>query len=180
MKLCLSHCIFSLSHGHKILMNIVLNYSVSQLSKSWRIAFLGVILACTASLLGAGNKSDNSDQSQLFGKWEVVSHLAHGETVENYFPVEFLPNGEMIVPHNITKKPTRLNYTLDLKNNPREITWGWTGRHVRYVVRGIYKIEDNILTICMVVQLASEQPDRPKDFSTKRGDDRILWILSRR
>jgi RNA polymerase sigma factor (sigma-70 family) len=142
-----------------------------------------------------------SDKDQLLGKWLVISCKCNGEyrreepwSKDALLVIEeadgklvcktvFKDRAKVIeVFGQGMEKWTEATLKLDAHTKPK--TLDFTGVHGNGTYLGIYQLDSDTLTLCQsnkpLTPAASESgSERPTDFSTKRGDGRILTVYKR-
>jgi uncharacterized protein (TIGR03067 family) len=144
----------------------------------WRIGLAACVALCAAMLIAADNAKDKDKKAadKIQGTYTVVSVVRDGED---------LPDAkDAMVTYTADKYTVKTKdemhggtYTLDSTQKPKEIdSTPAQGDNKDKVLKGIYKLEGDTLTICMPMK--SEQ-DRPKAFESKQGSGLLLVILKR-
>jgi uncharacterized protein (TIGR03067 family) len=132
-------------------------------------ALLGLVLAIAAPLPKESPRPAPAD-NPLMGEWVVESHIASGKPI----PIRDKPERVMITKDlwKVGKElKTESNLWLDPTKDPPQIdVWVPTqGEEAR--VRGIYKLDGDILTVCYTLGA-----DRPTKFDSpvKSG----IWLMT--
>jgi uncharacterized protein (TIGR03067 family) len=134
------------------------------------IAMLVVLLACFQSSCRRTPAPTVSDLQWLQGEWQLVSGERHGQA----FPDEILKQVRLTFAGNVLKttKPdsvTEATVTLHPELDPKGIDIDMDGSPGL----GIYKLEDNTLTI---LHGEIEEP-RPKNFEAVKSGTLTLLVL---
>jgi uncharacterized protein (TIGR03067 family) len=130
-------------------------------------------------LLGKEAK-EPSDNEKLQGRWMVVHAEASGkdlDTKENPVKdawIEF--DGNKIVASD-KKSFHDGEFDLDATTSPKSIDFKKTYDSGTKVWKGIYKIDDDELTICLS---KADDKERLSSFETKKGDTKVLFKLRRK
>jgi uncharacterized protein (TIGR03067 family) len=135
---------------------------------------------------GAGSgKDDKKPAPKLEGTYLIVGMEMSGEKI----PAEFvtkapeadrtivIKDGKLIA----TKggKEDTVAYKVDNSKTPAEITTTETKPGGKTETSyGIYKIDGDTLTICMVE--SSDAKDRPKEFKTEKGSKTMIIVLKKK
>lgn len=172
-----------------------------------RIPGILAILAAVA-LVAADNpekKEGNSDQELIQGTWEAVSIQQDGKINTKIVSyrltlIERLPKGKYPVFNwksetkvkQITKEgeeqikvSTREGpfneFSLGLRKKPKSIRFRFMLEMSSFTpqIVGIYKLEVDRLTMCTKT-ITHFRDSLPTDFTTKKGDGRILYALKRK
>lgn len=112
----------------------------------------------------------------LLGEWVVSTLIECGENETDAVgdKLSFTADGKCVLQEG-KEKPETMKFTVNAKREPAEIDITSPGDGKKDVVtRGIYKIDGDVLTICL-----SDQGDRPKDFASPAGSSINLVKLSR-
>jgi uncharacterized protein (TIGR03067 family) len=145
--------------------------------------FNGLVLAVVALLAGAVYSQDNtdakSDKQKLQGEWKPVSMKTEGTDVtaglakvtDGSDLIAF--DGDKMVSKQGTEKKS-LPFKLDPVRKPKELDLD--AGDGKTVIRAIYKLDGDDLTICFSL---SEKQERPTDFDTKSGSQTMTWAYKR-
>ena len=143
-----------------------------------RVGFLAVILTVFASPAGADDASDK-ESKLLDGTWKFVSLTVDGDKA----PSEFVEQGRWSFRGNEITIPGpaggKSSFKLDPGRTPKTIEMTATeGPGKGKTALGIYKIEENRLTICFNGGKADEPSVVPPEaFSGEKG--KSLLVLER-
>ena len=127
--------------------------------------------------------ADQSPQvADLQGRWEVVELVEDGKVVPREAIREWLPSGgkleiaENAVIFSSPSEGTRLVklFSVDATQYPRRIDL--ESKDKKDAV-GIYKLDEGKLILCLADPAEAE---RPTEFSSKEGSQRMLMVLERR
>jgi uncharacterized protein (TIGR03067 family) len=147
----------------------------------WLVLSLAAVLAVAADLPEGGSLTDEvegDDLSCLQGAWMIRSMVESGHKV----PTELIAGVLCVIADNkfcIVSKAAALGsraksgtITLDITRRPRSIDF----RTKDIVARGIYRVENDVLTICV---RADDSKERPRDFSATRGSGVRVMMFQR-
>jgi len=140
---------------------------------------LKILTVVAAGLLIAADDTKKEDKDQdaknIIGSWTVVSMERNGEKASDEeakgIAVAFAKEGKVTV--KMPDKEVTGTYKLDATKKLKEITLEADGEKSLY---GIYKLDGDNLTICVIDTSADE---RPTEFSTKEGSKARLVVLKR-
>ena len=144
-----------------------------------RMAVVLVIALMAPSLAGADDKTPRADLEALRGTWVVVESEANGKKLakdELTWRWKFMAEGKAILTDRKMDKESRYTYTIDASKEPRAIDIVYQGPEPALKDAkqfGIYKIEDNKLTICFNLPGVKE---RPKRFATQAGSGFLMRL----
>jgi uncharacterized protein (TIGR03067 family) len=146
---------------------------------------LGVVVLFAAGLgLAQDDKKGGAKAGKIEGTYLIVGFEGGGQKA----PAEFFekaPEAERTV--KITtdklissgkKKEDSVAYTIDPSKSPAHITTTETEGGKSVTSYGIYKLEGDTLTICMIESQKAE--DRPKEFKTVKGGKAIMMTLKKK
>ena len=138
---------------------------------------VGLALAVAAPGPKAGPKKD---PPSVVGTWVAESVVVGGQAgpiPEGGSTFTLMADGKMIVREGTKAKPEEETYTLDPKKDPPhiDVVPGDGGRMV--ILRGIYKVDGDTLTLCLGV--GREAADRPATFESPAGSMVMLLTLKR-
>lgn len=161
-----------------------------------RSAF-GIMLSCAVLALAVGcGKKDSTTASgggggggggsgSIEGTYLIAGMEAGGEKIPNEFFTKG-PEEERIVKITADKmigkkggKDDPSTYKTDASKTPAHIDMvgkGFDGKDEK--VYGIYKLEGETLTICVVESDKAE--DRPKEFKTEKGKKAMIMTLTKK
>jgi uncharacterized protein (TIGR03067 family) len=120
------------------------------------------------------------DPPSLVGTWVVVSFAAAGHqspagaTAADSWEYEFKADGTLEVRVADGGRSKGVQYTADPKKDPAEIDIALTEQGVTH--RGIYKVEGDVLTICVH---AARESKRPAKFEYGAGTNLQMTTLQR-
>lgn len=148
---------------------------------------LGISIVLAAGLgliLAADDKKDGKKTAKLEGTYVIVGLEMGGEKI----PDEFLgksPEDELTVKITGDKlistkkgKDDSISYKIDTSKSPAHITTTETKAGKTETSYGIYKIDGDTLTICMVESEKAE--DRPKEFKSAKNSRTMLLTLKKK
>jgi uncharacterized protein (TIGR03067 family) len=134
-------------------------------------SYLGLALA-----LGAPALKPPTDAA-LVGEWVVDRRDVGGQKLY-VLPVTleftFAADGKVVLQRNGKKWATG-RYTVDPTRSPAEIEWAMTDANGRDAITGIYKVENDTLTLCTVAPADA----RPATFEPPAGSRITHWTLKR-
>jgi len=140
------------------------------------LLFLAIGLPVTADQL----KQDEEATDELRGIW--VGTAAVTSDKEGRFVSVWEFKEDKIVT-TLEDRTSEWKYRADPKKNPKEIdlTPGG-GPSAGKTLKGIYKIEKDVLTICHVRTGVdgAEKKDRPSEFDAKKRDDVVILTFERK
>jgi uncharacterized protein (TIGR03067 family) len=140
------------------------------------LAFLAAGLVVTAA--GARDDAGKKDKDKLTGTWAVVSVEREGRKLEGDEVKDFklIMEGEKYT-LQMGDRTIEGTYKIDSSKDPKTIDAARTsGKDKDKVLLGIYKLEDDNLTMCLS---APDKTERPKEFSAKEGSMHTLYVLKR-
>jgi uncharacterized protein (TIGR03067 family) len=122
------------------------------------------------------------DLAQLQGPWEVVQEILDDglNTRKEASQTRSLvfANGTLTITTHADPKGRKFQIRLDPSKAPRAIDLtALTGDYAGAKTRGIYRIEGNMLRIC--IPNSEEVTQRPSDFVVKEESQLVLWTLRR-
>jgi uncharacterized protein (TIGR03067 family) len=155
----------------------------AEMRGDWRSAVLaGVVLAALASLAIADDAADK-EAKRLEGTWKFLSLSVDGDEA----PQEFIQKGRWSIRGKEITIPGpgggKLSYKVDPSRSPKAIDMtGSDGPGRGKTLKGIYKIEEGRLTICLPGG-KKESPDldlaRPEEFGGGQGKSLIVLERSK-
>ena len=148
-------------------------------TRSLGYMLMGVFLGAVAMPLAAHPEEmdePTGDWAKLNGTWEVTAYTDNGKPVD---PSGDLRNRRDVFKEGkwtllyMGKQNAVMNVNLDSTKSPAEIDIERTsGSGKGLKQKGIYKVQDGMLTICL-------SGVRPTEFESKAGSGRILVVLKR-
>lgn len=146
------------------------------MARTWSLV---LVLLPAAALAPAAPalKDKPPKEPPIFGEWFRVGHTEAGAPVrtdgEQHYQV-FNAEGEWTYWYGVRPdRPTRSNFVTDAKQSPPTIDIGTGGGHTNY--RGIYKVEGETLTLCLV----TGDQERPKTFESTADKRTTIWVFKR-
>ena len=142
----------------------------------------------------AEDKANADDFKAIQGEWRIVVADHGGAWLTGYgelamylrrLKVTVTDKRIVIEPHKEEPRAAMIfayiweyGYVIDPTKLPKEIDFFkvFTARETDDVLRGIYDLQGDRLTICFH---HSPESIRPKEFYTSKGDDRIIWLFER-
>jgi uncharacterized protein (TIGR03067 family) len=157
-------------------------FDLGTMGKSMR----SMLLFLAVGLLVAADhpKKDKETADELRGIWVGIGAVTSGKAARLESIWDFKED-KIVLTLTVTTLKGRTSewkYRADPKMNPKEIdlTPG-VGPSAGKTLKGIYKIEKNILTICYVrVGVDAEKKDRPSEFDAKKRDDVVILTFERK
>jgi uncharacterized protein (TIGR03067 family) len=145
-----------------------------------------VCLCLSSSSSGADEKDDKAkaEVKKLQGTWQVTKWIDESgkdasDDETNRSSLVF--KGDTVDIRHSKDGPKRaFPFKLDPTKNPKQIDIDMGPGLPVPMVEGIYKLEDDILTICIVSGGKSENfPKRPTEFQAKKGKFYSLFVMKR-
>jgi uncharacterized protein (TIGR03067 family) len=123
----------------------------------------------------------------LAGEWVVVESETFGRKGELHVGDVFKFDGDGLAHHG-RGKPLEYRLSVRPKHEPSQMDWRPSEpKDAKWSHRGIYKINGNKLTICVLSHFEAEnEKDRPSEFRTKAGRENgeaagnVLLVLERK
>jgi uncharacterized protein (TIGR03067 family) len=146
------------------------------MSRIWTLVWLILMAALAPAAPALKNKPATT--APIFGEWFRVGHTEAGAPVsvvnERHHQV-FTSDGQWQYWYG--DRPATLNgngFVTDTKQNPPtiDISMG-AGAQAQY--RGIYKVEGDTLTLCVV----TGDKERPKTFESSADKVTTIWVFKR-
>ncbi len=131
-------------------------------------------------LVGADKDADavKKDLAQLEGEWSMVS----GEIDTMALPDEYLKNAKRVSKGDETTVTfgkmlfMKAKYTIDPTKKPKTINYIMTDGPTKGKTQlGIYELDGEKVKFCF----AAPGKDRPKEFKTSEGSERVLSVWKR-
>ena len=134
---------------------------------------VGLALALAAP---APKTAGKEDSPSVVGEWALESAVRGGmnDKPPDGAGITFTANGKALFREGRRDKVEEGTYTVDPKKNPAEIDIIPPVKEKAPTVLGIYKIEKDTLTLCMVLG-----GERPKSFEAPAGSEVMLMTLKR-
>jgi len=139
------------------------------------ILLLSCCLGIASVVLAADKKGDSADADvkELQGTWQATKWDS-GKSA----PAKEIKDFTLVFKGDTVKirKKEAVRFKLDPTKKPK-----WIDIEDGPVpTEGIYKLEDEVLTICVVAGAKSDKPaTRPTEFEAKKGDIYVLLVLKR-
>jgi len=119
----------------------------------------------------------SAEHSKLIGKWQAQTVMVNGEQKQPEgdaangieFTAEHVLVGEQEIVYKVDTETTPQLIDLELKLGEQENS---------RVLEGIYKIEEEQLTICLFIAESGGQK-RPDMFTAEEGSNRVMVTLKR-
>jgi len=137
-----------------------------------------LLLSLAASLMSAADDPE-TDLNRLQGSWRVVSveHDGKRSMAAEKAVWEFSDDDLLIEVAGRAKSKGRIS--LAPNTTPKAISRNFTtaigGDFIRFIERGIYRLEGETLWICF----SEAARDRPTEFASKPGSRTTLVVLKR-
>ena len=136
--------------------------------RTWAFVMIAVVVSHARSADDAKDEAVKRFKESLQGKWQMTSRVRDGvpseaELVKNR-TVTF--EGDKYTVRDGDKIVGELSYKVDPAKMPA--LFDVTPNNADYA-KGIIKLEGDTLTFCV-----ASEGDRPSDFKSERGDERIL------
>jgi uncharacterized protein (TIGR03067 family) len=124
---------------------------------------------------GAGAARPRRSDPLLAGAWVVVSTVSGGkEDAQLKDHTATFSDGKLLFKSKDGKKEHEATYTVDAGKTPATIDLvPADGPHKGKTLKAIYVIEKKELKLC----IGKEDEDRPTAFSSKVGEETMLWVL---
>jgi len=121
----------------------------------------------------AEDEAAKKDKAQLQGEWSMVSGTSDGMQIPEEYRKEMkrvCKGDELTVTHG-EEIIMKAKITLDESAKPKTIDYEVTdGPNKGKKQLGIYELDGDTLKVC----LAAPGDERPKEFSSKEGEKRVL------
>jgi uncharacterized protein (TIGR03067 family) len=139
------------------------------------------LLITLALTVGApGTKDPPKKEVSIVGEWDGEKAVSGGQ--EKPVPaggvtITFTADGKFIVREGKREKPEEGTYKTDTKKDPAEIDITAPPESGRPLVKGIFKIDGETLTLCFAG--GKDDADRPAKFESPAGSRNMLMTLKR-
>lgn len=123
-----------------------------------------------------------TDKARIQGTWRAVNTTNDGRPNPDARGTLFTFLGDTLtIKNKRLKQDVHATFKLDETKTPKEIDWSGQFMGKTFVVRAIYKFDDESLVYCAAQHLDpnSAPAPRPKEFKTVAGDGRTLSTISR-
>lgn len=147
------------------------------MARTW-IVVLALLTAATLAPAAPALKDRPSKEGPIFGDWLRVGHTQAGTPVapdrDPHHQI-FTPDGEWKYYYGAGPDGSRgKSFVTDSRQNPFtiDITLG-ANQKAHY--RGIYKVEGDTLTLCLV----TGDQERPKKFESSADQPTTVWVFKR-
>ena len=145
----------------------------------------GILLASVLFMIAGTERDAPGGDAPILGKWRVVQAVFYGEDApESRGKVyEFREGGRMLVWRLGEISPQEGSYWLDRKQTPHHIDIetfedrpevGGPGPR-----RGIFRIQGDVLIVCVTGESGNDDDFRPEDFSSVEGSRAIRYTMKR-
>ena len=136
--------------------------------RAWAFVMIAVVVSHARSADDAKDEAVKRFKESLQGKWQMTSRVQDGvpseaELVKNR-TVTF--EGDKYTVRDGERIVGELSYKVDPAKKP---AWFDVTPNNADYAKGIIKLEGDSLTFCV-----ASEGDRPSDFKSERGDERIL------
>ena len=117
-----------------------------------------------------------ASESKLEGLWEISKFTVAGAVnTDGASRLEFAADGTFTFHWVKQKFAKQYKSNADSSKSPAELDW-WLGSDEKKFLRGIYKIDGDILTVCFEDGFDSK---RPTKFESLKGTKTMIWTLKR-
>ncbi len=119
-----------------------------------------------------------TDRDRLQGTWKVVrmEHAGKKVPADQFADLRIVISGNELTGKEGDQVRERFTFTLDPAKKPRTIdTTAIEGPAKGETARGIYELDGDTLKLCV----SEKGKERPAEFATKTGTDRVLFVLRR-
>ena len=139
--------------------------------------YAAAVLVLSVSVSAPQLKDKTPKEPPIVGEWVRVGHTQAGQAVgpdrEEHHQV-FTADGEWDYWYGERKTPQQWSFATDTRQSPATVDIyrerpganGW---------RGIYKIDGDTLTLCLV----NSPAERPKTFESSADQPTTVWIFKR-
>jgi len=148
-----------------------------------RLLSLLVLLLCSFGAMPAQEDAVKKELAKMEGVWRVVRGEEDGKPSSDYL-IEHLQwdiKGDQLLFKGIkplTDRASKLTIKLDPSTTPRCIDLKIEAGSLKgSVLEGVYEWKGNQLRLCLYV--ASGDRQRPLEFETRPGSNRVLFLLKR-
>jgi uncharacterized protein (TIGR03067 family) len=134
-------------------------------------------LILALAIAAPGTKDSPKKESSIVGEWTGQKATFGGEDrpiPEGGVVFEFTADGKVTI-REAKKNPEPADYKVDPKKDPAEIDVTPPAGEKQPTMLGIYKVEKDILTICM-----ARGGERPKKFESPKDSPTMLIVLKRK
>jgi uncharacterized protein (TIGR03067 family) len=148
-----------------------------------RLLALSVIMLIPLGAAPAEDDAVKKELAKMEGEWQVVRGEEDGKAVSEYV-VEHLQwhiKGDQLTFKGIqplTDKASKLTIKIDTSSTPRCIDFKVeAGSEKGGVLEGIYEWQRDELKLCLFLNFNNR--NRPVEFETRDGSNRVLFVLKR-
>ncbi len=147
--------------------------------------FVGIVcFACFAGLFVPTHAQEKKEKG-IQGVWKPTKVIQDGQPAPESLRTKltFTVGDKIItVTHSEQERIDKSGYKLDKTKKPKHIDiTPMSGRGKGKVIKGIYKLEKDTLTICYGIPRKDEkQMKRPTMFSAPKGSKRALVVFQRK
>jgi uncharacterized protein (TIGR03067 family) len=147
--------------------------------------------ACSLSIAFAAFAVDppkedatKEDVKKLQGKWQVIKWVDEGEKPApadeiKDFTFEF-KDDQVWLQHDKDGKPKPAKYAIDPSKKPKHFDYTLDlGKGLELLHQGIYKLEGDELSICILGDGENKDLKRPTEFKGSEAGRQILFVLKR-
>jgi uncharacterized protein (TIGR03067 family) len=139
------------------------------------LTILGILALLATS---AAEDETRKDRERLQATWHMVSLETNGRKA----PENEIKNFKMVIAGDVLSFKDGIDVKatikqLDATTNPRLIDLEFKQPGLNGVLEGIYKIEDDTLTLCLYSVPDARQ--RPAEFTGKEGSNQFLIVFRR-
>jgi uncharacterized protein (TIGR03067 family) len=134
-----------------------------------------ILLTVGLTALAAGPDATKDDLKKGQGEWKIVAVELSGRDLTDSFKEAKATVKEDKVTLNLGRgQPLAWTIKLDATTRPKCVDFKNDKGETR---EGIYELKDDDLKVC--VSIKASVAERPDDFVTREGSERILWKLRR-
>lgn len=146
--------------------------------------FLAVVCAFSLLPLGFVQAQDDAvkkEREKFQGTWQVVSSEEDGRPTPDFIvqSLKIEIKGDQLTlkgVEELMKKFGKVTLVIDPATTPKILDFKVeSGSEKNNAYEGIYELKGDVLKICASVVSGN----RPDDFSTKAGSNRVLFVLKR-
>jgi len=132
-------------------------------------------------LVGADDAADKAKKevAKLQGTWKATTLQYNGKDIAGKYPIQLVFKDDLATvgsSKEVEKEYTKITFKPDPSTDPKAVDLVIAaGVQKDAVLEGIYKINDDELTICAKVF----GQERPTEFASKEGSSTVLIVLKK-